>query len=170
MCLLLRKVNKEKLFYLQNWKLKKIDLFYKLIEWMILQSKEHRDDIIILKALNLPLLLPVTSFWFPPVPHLRVSAAHSWPSESLWKLMADFNRSWQEGEMSWILKSFDENVKLDGRESPVMHPVWEKLQPFLDIQGSPWELSLELSWAEVLLVPAYGADYALFTFDSPFLL
>lgn len=120
---------------------------------MILQSKEHRHELIILKALNLPLLLPVTSFWFHPVPHLPVSAAHSWPSQSLWKLRADFNRSWQEGEMPWILKSFDDNVKLDGKESPVMHPVWEKLQPFLDIARSPWELSLELSWAEVLLVP-----------------
>lgn len=116
---------------------------------MILQSKEHRHELIILKALNLPLLLPVTSFWFHPVPHLPVSAAHSWPSQSLWKLRADFNRSWQEGEMPWILKSFDDNVKLDGRESPVMHPVWEKLQPFLDIARSPWELSLELSWAEL---------------------
>lgn len=154
MCLLFIKVNKEKLFYLQNLKLEtEVDWFiFQIQEPMILQSKEHWDEIIMLKALNfpLPLLLSVTSLWFHPVPHLPVSApAHSWPSESLWKFMADFNRSWQEGEMSWILKSFDDNVKLDGRESPVMHPVWEKLQPFLDIRVSPWELSLELSWSSV---------------------
>lgn len=89
-----------------------------------------------------------------PVPHLPVcDSAHSWPSESLWKLVADSNRSWKEREMSWILKSFDDSVKLHGRESSVMHPVWEKLQPFADIWVSPWELSLQLSWAGALSVP-----------------
>lgn len=96
---------------------------------------------------HLPLVPPC------PTPSCFSASAHSWPSESLWKLMADSNRSWQEEEMSWILKSSDDNVKLVGRESPAMHPVWEKLQPFLDIWVPSWELSLGLSWAEALLVP-----------------
>lgn len=82
-----------------------------------------------------------------------------------------------EEEVSWILKSFDDNVKLDGSKRPIMHLVWEKLRSFLDIRVSTWELSLKVQSEKrqgFINSPAYGAVYSLLTcylgFDYSFLL
>lgn len=95
-------------------------------------------------------LVPLTLL----VPRIPLEAHSSFQ----WKLT--------EQEMSWILKSFDDNLKLDGSKRAIMHLLWEKLQLFLDIRESTWELSLKVQAEKrrgFFSCPAYGADYSLLT-------